>query len=49
LMESRLVRMSADSFTEFMAILAAPAAPVPEMVELAKRPAPWEPGYAAKG
>ncbi len=49
LMESRLVRMSADGFTEFMAILAAPAAPVPEMVELAKRPAPWEPGYAAKG
>ena len=25
-----------------------PAAPVPEMVDLARRPAPWEPGYAAK-
>jgi uncharacterized protein (DUF1778 family) len=49
LMESRLVRMSANGFAEFMAILAAPAVPVSEMVELAKRPAPWEPGYAAKG
>ncbi len=49
LMESRLIRMSADGFAEFMAILAAPAAAVPEMVELAKRPAPWEPGYAARG
>src|SRR5205807_219922 len=48
LMENRLIRMSADGFTEFMAILSAPAAVVPEMVELAKRAAPWEPGYVAK-
>ncbi len=48
LMENRLIRMSADGFTEFMAILSAPAAVVPEMVELAKRPAPWEPGYISK-
>ena len=48
LMEARLVRMSPDGFAAFMAALSAPAAPVPEMVELAKRPAPWEPGYEAR-
>jgi len=48
LMETRLIRMSAEGFNEFMAILSAPAAVVPEMAELAKRPAPWEPGYIAK-
>ncbi len=48
LMENRLIRMSAEGFNEFMAILSAPAAVVPEMAELAKRPAPWEPGYIAK-
>lgn len=48
LMESRLIRMSPEGFADFMEALSAPAAPVAEMVELAKRPAPWEPGYAAK-
>ena len=48
LMENRLIRMSAEGFNEFMAILSAPAAVVPEMAELARRPAPWEPGYIAK-
>lgn len=48
LMENRLIRMSPEGFSEFMAALSAPVAPVPEMVELVKRPAPWEPGYAAK-
>ena len=48
LMENRLVRMSAKGFADFMAVLAKPAAPVPQMVELMKRRAPWEPGYAAK-
>src|SRR5271157_538219 len=48
LMENRLIRMSAEGFNEFMAILSAPAAVVPEMAELAKRPAPWEHGYIAK-
>ena len=42
LMEHRLIRMSAEGFAAFMAALSEPAAPVPEMVELAKRPAPWE-------
>ena len=48
LMENRLIRMSAEGFAEFLAILSGPAAPVPEMVDLAKRPAPWEPGYVTK-
>jgi uncharacterized protein (DUF1778 family) len=48
LMDNRLIRMSPEGFAEFMEVLSAPAAPVPEMVELAKRPAPWEPGYVAK-
>ncbi|HEY3812441.1 MAG TPA: DUF1778 domain-containing protein [Caulobacteraceae bacterium] len=48
LMENQLIRMSAEGFAEFTAILSAPAAPIPELVELAKRSAPWEPGYSAK-
>ncbi|WP_341486936.1 DUF1778 domain-containing protein [Pararhizobium sp. A13] len=47
-MEQGLVRMSPEGFADFMEVLSRPAAPVPEMVELAKRPAPWEPGYVAK-
>ena len=42
LMDSGLVRMSAESFDAFVAVLAAPATPVPELVELVRRPAPWE-------
>ena len=48
LMENRLIRMSPEGFADFMAALSGPATAVPEMVELAKRPAPWEPGYVAK-
>ncbi|MEK1894646.1 MAG: DUF1778 domain-containing protein [Rhizobium sp.] len=47
-MENQLIRMSPEGFADFMDVLSRPAAPVPEMVELAKRPAPWEPGYVAK-
>lgn len=47
-MENQLIRMSPERFADFMDVLSRPAAPVPEMVELAKRPAPWEPGYVAK-
>jgi uncharacterized protein (DUF1778 family) len=36
------IRMSAQGFEAFMNALAAPSAPVPEMVELLSRPAPWE-------
>jgi uncharacterized protein (DUF1778 family) len=48
LMENRLIRMSPEGFAEFMSALSGPATPVPAMVELARRPAPWEPGYAAR-
>ena len=47
LMENRLIRMSPDGFAAFLNALAEPAAPVPEIVELVNRPAPWEPGYVA--
>lgn len=48
LMENRPVRLSPKGFAAFMAALSAPAAAVPQMVELAKRPAPWEPVHTAK-
>lgn len=48
LMETGLIRMSPDGFADFMAAVSAPAAPVPEVVEVVNRPAPWEPGYAAR-
>lgn len=48
LMENRLIRMSPEAFAEFMSVLSGPATRVPEIVELAKRPAPWERGYLAK-
>jgi uncharacterized protein (DUF1778 family) len=48
LMENRLIRMGSEGFADFMAALSGAATPVPEMVDLAKRPAPWEPGYAVK-
>lgn len=48
IMEQSLIRLSPEGFAEFMEALSTPAAPVPEMVDLARRPAPWEPGYAAK-
>ncbi|WP_425500153.1 DUF1778 domain-containing protein [Propylenella binzhouense] len=47
-MENRLIRMSPEGFADFMKVLSAPAAPVPEIVELTERPAPWEAGYVAK-
>lgn len=36
------IRMSPEGFADFLAALDAPAAPVPEIVELLRRPAPWE-------
>ena len=48
LMENRLIRMSHEGFADFMAILSGPVTSVPEMVDLAKRPAPWDPGYATE-
>lgn len=42
LMETTLVRMSEEGFAEFMAAVSAPADPVPELVELLARGAPWD-------
>lgn len=42
LMEAGLIRMSQEGFAAFMAVLSAPAAAVEPMVEVLKRPAPWE-------
>ncbi len=46
--DNRLIGMSPEGFADFMEILSAPVTPVPQMAELIKRAAPWEPGYVAK-
>ncbi len=48
LMESTLVRMSAEGFDAFMQAVSAPAAPVPEMVASLRRKAPWEKARAKR-
>lgn len=42
LMERTLVHMSPAGFAAFRDAIEAPAAPVAEMVELLRRPPPWE-------
>ncbi len=42
LMERALIRMSPAGFAAFREAIEAPAAPVPELVELLRRPAPWK-------
>jgi uncharacterized protein (DUF1778 family) len=42
LMENRVIRMSPEGFDAFLEALSAPARPVPELVEIARRKAPWE-------
>lgn len=42
LMDTVMIRMSSVGFEAFVSALDAPATPVPEMVELLKRSAPWE-------
>ena len=44
LMETTPIRMSAEGFDAFMAAVSGPAVPVPEVVELFRRVAPWEAG-----
>ena len=44
LVESVFIRMSPVGFKVFMNALSGSATPVPELVELIKRPAPWETG-----
>jgi uncharacterized protein (DUF1778 family) len=43
LMERALIRMSPEGFAAFRDAIDAPPAPVEELVELLRRPAPWEP------
>jgi uncharacterized protein (DUF1778 family) len=40
--DQALVRMSEDGFAAFMAAVTAPAEPVPELVAMFRRMAPWE-------
>lgn len=42
LMEAAPIRMSAAGFKAFITALSGPPRPVPEMVEVARRVAPWE-------
>lgn len=42
IMENTLIRVSPEGFDAFVAALDAPAKPVPAMVDLLKRPAPWD-------
>lgn len=47
IVESVVVRMSPDGFDAFVAAISAPPAPVPEIVALMKKPAPWDPAGGA--
>lgn len=49
LMEAAPIRMTAEGFDAFSSALAAPPRPVPEMVEVLRRPAPWEDGASKTG
>jgi uncharacterized protein (DUF1778 family) len=44
LMEQRLIRMSPDGFADFLDVLSQPARPVPAIVDILQRPAPWAEG-----
>jgi uncharacterized protein (DUF1778 family) len=48
IMENTVIRMSPEGFSAFIDLLDRPAKPVPELVELLKRPAPWEIQAAAE-
>lgn len=42
IMERTLIRVSPEGFEAFVAALDAPGKPVPALVELMQRPAPWD-------
>jgi len=42
ILETSLIRVSPDAFEAFVAALDAPGKPIPALVELLRRPAPWE-------
>ncbi|GAB3450083.1 type II toxin-antitoxin system TacA family antitoxin [Insolitispirillum peregrinum] len=48
-MEQGLIRMSPEGFADFMEVLCQPPSIVPEMVDVLRRPAPWEAGCEPKG
>jgi len=47
-MEQGLIRMTPEGFADFMEILSHSPTIIPEIVEVLKRPAPWESGYEPK-
>ncbi len=47
-METAPIRMSAEGFDAFVSALSGPATPVPEMLDLLRRPAPWEQASKAR-
>jgi len=49
LMEAAPIRMSPEGFDAFLDALSGPATVVPEMVELLRRPLPWEQNEAKSG
>jgi uncharacterized protein (DUF1778 family) len=49
LMENTFLRMSQDGFAAFMDAVSAPGAAVPALVEVFKRPAPWDAGRGDTG
>jgi uncharacterized protein (DUF1778 family) len=49
LMETAPVRMTPSGFKAFMEVLSTPARPVPELIELFQRAAPWESQEAEAG
>lgn len=46
--ESTVIRMSPEGFAVFVDVLDRPAKPLPDMVEILKRPAPWETKVASE-
>ncbi|MDP3676533.1 MAG: DUF1778 domain-containing protein [Novosphingobium sp.] len=48
IMENTIIRMSPEGFAAFADLLDRPAKPVPEMVEILGRSAPWETKAASK-
>jgi uncharacterized protein (DUF1778 family) len=49
LMETTPIRMSAEGFDAFIAAVSVPTVPIPEMVELFRRVAPWDAGSPTTG
>jgi uncharacterized protein (DUF1778 family) len=48
LMDALPIRMSADGFEAFLAAISGPPVAVPEMVDLFRRPAPWDTARSVK-